>query len=419
MLSSSVSAMLRAGLFGFLALTGVVSDVAAQTLPADVNKAALQSATARGNLDHSLARFSAGEKATVAFMGGSITEMNGYRPMVMQDLQTRFPDTEFQFVNAGIASTCSHTGAFRLPTDVLAFKPDLLLVEFAVNDDQDAGHSFAEALRGMEGVVRSAKTQLPEMDLVMVHFVNQGMLGLVQKDQVPTSIAAHETVADHYGVSTCNVAVELAKRIESGESSWKTYGGVHPQAPGNRIAADLVAKVMDQHGYPELKTPSSPKVHVASQAGDSKQLPAAIDPSSYASGRFLPANQVELGTGWSLLQPNWSQIAGGFRDRYGKQKLFVADSAGAELAFSFTGTAVGLFVLAGPDAGAVEVSVDGKPWKRVELYHRFSGGLHYPRTIVLQSGLPHQKHDVKLRVAAESHPNSKGQAVRVLHFTAS
>ena len=32
MLSSSVSAMLRAGLFGFLALTGVVSDVAAQTL---------------------------------------------------------------------------------------------------------------------------------------------------------------------------------------------------------------------------------------------------------------------------------------------------------------------------------------------------------------------------------------------------
>lgn len=419
LIPSSLSATLRAVLFGLLVAFGAMSQAVAQTLPARVQQAALQSATARGNLDHSLSRFSAGGTATVAFMGGSITEMNGYRPMVMKDLQTRFPKTEFKFINAGIASTCSHTGAFRLPTDVLAFKPDLLLVEFAVNDDQDAAHSFAEAQRGMEGVVRSAKQALPEMDIVMVHFVNQGMLGLVQKDQVPTSIAAHETVADHYGISTCNVAVELAKRIESGESSWKLYGGVHPKAPGNRIAADLVAKVMDKHGYPEVKTASSPEVHVASPEVDSKSLPAAIDVSSYSSGRFLPPDQVKIGTGWTRVQPDWSTIPGGFRDRFGKQALFVADKAGAELAFSFTGTAAGMYVLAGPDAGAVEVSVDGKPWQRVELYHRFSRGLHYPRTVVLESGLPRQKHQVKVRVAAESHPNSKGHAVRVLHFTAS
>ena len=50
----------------------------------------------------------------MAFIGGSITEMNGYRPMVCDILEQRFPMTAFTFTDAGIASTCSTTGAFRL-----------------------------------------------------------------------------------------------------------------------------------------------------------------------------------------------------------------------------------------------------------------------------------------------------------------
>ena len=42
-----------------------------------------------------------------------------------------------------IASTCSTTGAFRLRDDVLIKGPvDLFFIEFAVNDDQDAGHAL-------------------------------------------------------------------------------------------------------------------------------------------------------------------------------------------------------------------------------------------------------------------------------------
>ena len=44
-------------------------------------------------------------------MGGSIAEMEGYRPIMMEALKRRFPDTAFQFTNAGVASTCSTTGA--------------------------------------------------------------------------------------------------------------------------------------------------------------------------------------------------------------------------------------------------------------------------------------------------------------------
>src|SRR5436190_2809780 len=77
----------------------------------------------RGALDNARIKFTADKKGTVAFMGGSITEMNGYRPMVCDLLKKRFPETKFTFIDAGIASTCSTTGAFRLTTDVFANGP--------------------------------------------------------------------------------------------------------------------------------------------------------------------------------------------------------------------------------------------------------------------------------------------------------
>ena len=99
----------------------------------------------RGTLTNSLYQFREKKTGHVAFIGGSITQMNGYRPMVASLLQKRFPETTFTFTPAGISSTCSTTGAFRLATDVLAKGPvDLFFIEFAVNDDQDAGHSSQE-----------------------------------------------------------------------------------------------------------------------------------------------------------------------------------------------------------------------------------------------------------------------------------
>ena len=73
----------------------------------------------RCDFTNSRIQFERGGRGHVAFMGGSITEMAGYRPMVCEILKRRFPDCQFTFTDAGISSTCSTTGAFRLKTDVL------------------------------------------------------------------------------------------------------------------------------------------------------------------------------------------------------------------------------------------------------------------------------------------------------------
>ena len=157
----------------------------------------------RGSYANSQLQFDQLKTGRVAFMGGSITQMNGYRPMVAGWLQKRFPETKFDFINTGISSTCSTTGAFRLPSEVLALgKIDLFFIEFAVNDDQDAGHASRECVRGMEGIIRQARKAQPNMDIVVTHFVNPGMLEQLREGKMPLSMAAHEKVLKAYNVAT-------------------------------------------------------------------------------------------------------------------------------------------------------------------------------------------------------------------------
>jgi hypothetical protein len=149
----------------------------------------------RGSYTNSQIKFEREQKGHVAFIGGSITEMNGYRPLVCEDLQKRYPDTEFTFTAAGISSTCSTTGAFRLGRDVLSKGPvDLFFIEFAVNDDQDAGHARRECIRGMEGIIRQCRSHNPNMDIVVTFFVNPGMLEMLQHDKTPVSMESHSAV---------------------------------------------------------------------------------------------------------------------------------------------------------------------------------------------------------------------------------
>ena len=366
----------------------------------------------RGHLQNSFHRFSTEKKGHVAFLGGSITEMEGYRPRLMEWLQKRFPETQFTFTNAGIASTCSHTGAFRLQRDVLSQGPvDLLLVEFAVNDDQDARHSADDCVRGMEGIIRHVRTFNSKSDIVMIDFVNPEMLELAQAGKTAVSVEQHEKVAQQYEISSVDLPSELADRIAAGSMTWDTFGGTHPGPLGNQLAADLVAEVLQAGWRAAAVSPQPP--------AERPELPSPLLDSCFDRGKFLPAESVTLGTGWTLGIPDWKNIAGSQRDRFLHDPIFYSTQPGSTLTFSFDGQAVGAFVVAGPDAGRLEVQVDEEEWKTVDLYHSYSSGLHYPRTVMFASGLPKGSHHVTVRIAASHHELSKGTAARILQFAVS
>ena len=365
----------------------------------------------RGSLENARIRFEREGVGHVAFIGGSITQMNGYRPMVCEILEERFPETEFEFTQAGISSTCSTTGAMRLETDVLSKGPvDLFFIEFAVNDDQDAHHAHRECLRGMEGIVRQCLSHNPNMDIVITYFVNTGMLELLQGAKTPVSIAAHSKVAQHYSLSTIHLAQEVADRIANETLTWKIYGGVHPKPAGNRICADMIDRLFDKAWSKQLDADAMPVAH---------QIPTTpLDSGSYSDGRFIGVETARPDTNWQLGVPDWESLPGSKRKQYIELEFLHSDKAGAELTLDFSGRAVGIFLLAGPDAGTLQVQVDDGVVREHDLYHFYSRSLHYPRSVIFESNLEPGPHRLKLKVASGKNSASQGHAVRIMRFVA-
>ena len=361
-----------------------------------------ENVTTRDTFSNSRLAFEKKKAGRVAFMGGSITEMNGYRPMVSKWLEERFPTTKFEFINAGISSTCSTTGAFRLHRDVLDHGTiDLFFIEFAVNDDQDAGHSKEACIRGMEGLIRQVREKSPKTDVVVTYFVNPGMLEQLKQGKTPLPMAAHERVLEKYGVSRVHLARELAHQVKQGSFSWKKFGGTHPKEPGNRLCANMHAQMLDKAWAGKIPKES-----------EDKKLPAQpIDENSYFNGRFLSPEKATLADGWKFSEPEWNALKGGKRKRYLDRPLLHSQGPGKPIRLKFESQAIGAFVSAGPDAGILEFVIDGKRKGSVDLFHRYSRGLHYPRSVMFAHDLSPGPHEIELSIKA-----GERTAVRILEF---
>ena len=98
--------------------------------------------------------------------------------------------------------------------------------------------------------------------------------------------------------------------------------------------------------------------------------------------------------------------------------MLIGETPGEECQFAFEGTAVGIFVAAGPDAGMVEFRIDGGAWRKQNLFTNWSATLHIPWTYVLDADLSPGRHELVMRVAADADAKSTGHAVRIAHLLA-
>ncbi len=88
----------------------------------------------RGGWGNFVSKLRSGETVKVAYLGGSITAAPGWRVKTREWLSKEFPQAKVAEINAAIGGTGSDLGVFRLQRDALQHHPDLLFVEFAVND---------------------------------------------------------------------------------------------------------------------------------------------------------------------------------------------------------------------------------------------------------------------------------------------
>ena len=156
----------------------------------------------------------AGAEIKIGYFGGSITAQAGWRPKTLAYFQKTYPQAKFSEINAAIGGTGSDLGVFRVKQDVLDKKPDLMFVEFAVND---GGASPEQIFRCMEGIVRQTWRALPECDICFVYTLTEAPSPAMLEGKFQRSASAMEKIADHYGIPTIHMGMEVAKLAKEGK----------------------------------------------------------------------------------------------------------------------------------------------------------------------------------------------------------
>ncbi|WP_311953871.1 SGNH/GDSL hydrolase family protein [Mucilaginibacter terrae] len=346
------------------------------------------------------------KKAVVAFLGGSITYNPGWRQKVCTYLQEFYPQTQFRFIAAGIPSLGSLPHAFRLQQDVLdSGKVDLLFLEAAVNDRVNGTDSLTQ-VRDLEGIVRHAKRANPNMDIVMMEFADPDKNHDYDGGKTPVEVTNHELVANSYGLASINLAKEVHDKIKNREFSWDDdFKDLHPSVFGQEL---YFANIKELFAICREKTAQATVVY--------KQLPSKLNKFSFANGSYYTIKNAKTDKNWSL-NANWHPTDNtGTREGFVNIPVLSATTAGARLTLKFKGDAIGIAVLSGPDAGAINYSIDNGAYKRLSLYTPWSSSLHLPWYLLLGAGLSNTTHSLSIIIDDAKPEGSLGKACRIVNF---
>ncbi|PTX90962.1 SGNH/GDSL hydrolase family protein [Opitutus sp. ER46] len=339
----------------------------------------------------------AGSVLRVAYLGGSITAApNGWRSLSADLLRQLLPSATIDEISAGVPGTGSDLGACRLQRDVLRHAPDLLFVEFAVNDAQVPPERIE---RTIEGIVRQTWRARPQTDICFVYTVAAASLPDIQAGRYQASARAMENVAAHYGIPSVHFGGEVAARLEQGRLVFKgpapsgapesiavfSDDGVHPTAAGHRVYADVLAAVL-----PQLLQPSTAQPH---------RLPPRLHADNWEHAGLRPVTQARRDGAWA---PVLSDDAG----LRGVQKSLLpptwrTEQPGAAVEFECTGTIVGVLGIAGPDSGNFKVTVDDRPAVITTFFDRYASPTFCRlREWFYPEALPSGTHRVRIELLA-------------------
>jgi len=362
----------------------------------DDTLSSLRECRIRQGLPNLFKKLLGGQPVTVAYLGGSITNAEGgYRDQSLSWLRQQYPGAKITGINAGVGGTASDLADFRLGKQVLAYKPDLVFVGFAVNDQimsADTVHAT------MEGIVRQIWKQDPHTDICFLYTMTGDMFPVLKKGQLPATARAMEDIADRYGIPSIDLCLEITALAAKGALVFKgkqvDYPGkmvfsadnVHPYAEtGHRLYTEAIARSF------------------ALMASDAKILahplvtPFSSSAIDWENCRMLGVDQLKRTGRWEKVIPAKAQGGPTGFTPAPFPVLLKSLSPDASLHVQFEGTMVGLFDLVGPGTGAYDVIIDDQPAKTYRRFDGFAGvwRSHY----FLVTGMPPGKHKVEFRVS--------------------
>lgn len=356
-------------------------------------------------LENTLYKLTQDKKLTVGYFGGSITEGAGssdpektsWRALNTAWLREQFPEAEITPIQAAIGGTGSDLGAYRIDRDLLAHEPNLVFVEFAVNDN---GMSYNHVAEHYETVLRKIYTANPCADVICLFTITRAIYEYIRRGQEYISRAAQSAIAHAYGVSAIlDVGAALADRTVAEGGDWSRYttDTVHPNDEGYVIYADLIngwmAEALLDKQAPATLTP--------------KALPASVCPCAPFGAKLIPAQNVLPAEGWQAVDKSLCRRYPTYIESCGEEKPFL---------FRFTGSEIGLYMMFAHDTGYFYYRIDGREWVKGVAYDKYCAQFDRACYHILAKHMPVREHTLEIYAAKEAPEGSEGNATRIGAF---
>lgn len=350
-------------------------------------------------IKRAIARARAGEEVTVAFIGGSITQGAGAIPINTEcyawktferfcTLCGKGTEENIRYVKAGVGGTSSELGMVRYDRDVCAegaVVPDLVIVEYAVNDegDETKGHCYDSLVRKI-----LLSGQKPGVILLFSVFADDSNL---QERLSPVGRAYRLPMVS---IKSC-VTEQFYKKSGEGRVLSKNqffYDSFHPGNSGHTIMADALGyllKRIDAQEADEDIDISGSQAPYSAEFTDVRLLDRKDDAAAVRidCGDFCETDTElqavernrDLGT-TPEFPNNWKHVSG--------SRPFVMDIVCTALLIVEKDSA-------SPLAGCIEAYVDGE---MVRVINPREVGWTHCNALLLFRGAERRAHHVEIRM---------------------
>lgn len=244
-----------------------------------------------------------GEEITIGVIGGSITQgslasnpVNSYAYRFYQWWVKAFPTAKVNFVNAGIGATTSYLGVHRVDKDLLSKKPDVVVVEFSVNDSDNT--FFKKTYEDLVRKILKADNN-PAVILLFMTMENG-----------TSAQPSHLHIGFWYDLPRISYREMILKEIDKGTFTWKDISpdNIHPNDKGHAIVGELLwgylnsvcskLSTITEEVKPLDKEPFSDEAYINATILDNE----SIEPVSMGS--------FEKGSSFDRYKKGWSTVSG-------------------------------------------------------------------------------------------------------------
>lgn len=346
----------------------------------------------RGNTDRlaaAMKKAESGEEVTVGVIGGSITQGtaasnqdNCYASGFFRWWSGKFPEGKFNFVNAGIGGTDSYLGVHRVDEQLLSHDPDVVIVEFSVNDTDKTMNKYS-----YDSLVRK----------ILSHESAPAVILLFTTMDNGTSLQdVHKEVGKAYDLPMISYHDAVYPEVEAGTLAWGDISpdNIHPNDAGHDIIGQILSRYLDGV-YDDRANAAEPASFTAE--GYTKDY--------YANAKLLGSDDITAVSAENF-DVSGNNVYTQFPDNW-------STAGGGSITFDVECRNFGIFYLRTTDgkSGTYEVYVDGERKGKIEA--DFSGGwgnYGYGKQFVLANDTV--KHTIEIKPAEGS--EDKGLTILAL-----